>query len=80
MKKLSLTLTATALMLGAMMLGTMAISANAQSIAAGAAGLHAQIQNATPVEKAACGNFGPHCPPGMTRVCGAYHCWCRRCY
>jgi hypothetical protein len=75
MKKPTLILTAATLLLG-----TMAISASAQSVASGAAGLHAQIQNATAIVKAACGGFGPYCPPGTTRVCGAYHCWCRRCY
>jgi hypothetical protein len=76
MQKLTMTLTA-----AAFALGMMAINANAQSVATGAAGLHAQIQNATPIQKAACGGFGPYCPPGTTRVCGYYgRCWCRPCY
>lgn len=75
MKKLTMTLTAAALMVG-----LMAVSASAQSVGSGASGLHAQIQNATLIEKAACGGAGPYCPPGTTRVCGAYKCWCRRCW
>src|SRR5208337_4440701 len=67
MKKLTMTLMAAALMAG-----LMAISASAQSVGSGAGGLHAQIQNATPIGKAACGGYGPYCPPGTTRVCGAY--------
>jgi len=74
MKKLTLILTAAALALG-----VMAVSASAAQYP-GAAALHAQIQNATPIEKAACGGFGPYCPPGMTRVCNRWHCWCRPCY
>jgi hypothetical protein len=62
-------------------LGTMAIAANAQAQVLGAAGLHAQIQNATPFKKAACGGSGPHCPPGGVWACGYYgRCWCRPCY
>ena len=22
----------------------------------------------------------PYCPPGYTRACGPYRCWCRPCY
>jgi hypothetical protein len=77
MKKITLTLTAAALVLGSMVL-----SANAQSQALGAASLHAQIQNATPIVKqAACRGFGAHCPPGYLWTCGPYgRCWCRPCY
>ncbi|MGA7787389.1 MAG: hypothetical protein WCA56_04395 [Xanthobacteraceae bacterium] len=75
MRKLTMTLTAAALMLG-----TMAIAANAQTQAPGAASLHAQIQNASPIKEAACRGFGPHCPPGFTWRCGPYRCWCARCY
>jgi hypothetical protein len=75
MRKLTMTLTAAALMLG-----TMAIAANAQIQAPGAANLHAQIQNATPLTtKAACNGWGPYCPPGTIRRCGPYRCWCARC-
>jgi hypothetical protein len=73
MRKLTMTLTA-----AAMILATMAVGANAQS--QGAASLHAQIKNASPVKEAACGGrFGPYCGPGFTRVCGPYRCWCRPC-
>jgi len=75
MHKLSITLTAAIFALAAS-----AIAANAQIQSPGASGLHAQIQNATPVKKAACGGFGPYCPPGTTRRCGPYRCWCARCW
>ena len=75
MKKLIMTLAATALMLG-----SMALTANAQTHQLGT-GLHAQIQNATPiVEQAACRGYGPYCPPGYVRACGPYRCWCRPCW
>ncbi len=74
MKNLTMTLTAAALMLGAM-----ALSATAQT--QGAAGVHALTQNATPIVKqAACRGWGPRCPPGKVWVCGPYgRCWCRWC-
>jgi hypothetical protein len=75
MRKLTMTLIAAALMLG-----TMAIAANAQTQSPGAASFHAQIKNATVIKEAACGGFGPYCPPGFTRVCGPYGCRCRPCY
>jgi hypothetical protein len=75
MKKLTMTLAAAALMLG-----SMALTANAQTHQLGS-GLHAQIQNATPiVQQTACRGFGRWCGPGFTRVCGPYRCWCRPCY
>lgn len=75
MRKLTITLSAAALALGAM-----AMSASAQTQQFGA-GVHAQIQNATPVVKdAACRGFGPHCRPGWVWTCGRYgRCWCRPC-
>ena len=79
MRKLTLTLTAVALALG-----TMAMTANAQTQQPGAANLHAQSQNFTPIVKqAACngytGRFG--CGPGWTRRCGPYgRCRCVPCY
>ena len=73
MKKFTLTLAATALVLG-----SMALSASAQT--QGAAGMKA-LHDATPIVKqAACRGFGPYCGPGFTRVCGPYRCWCRPCY
>jgi hypothetical protein len=76
MRKLTITLSTAALVLGAMVL-----SASAQTQGAGAAGVQA-LKNATPiVTQAACRGFGPYCPPGMTRVCAPYRgCWCRPCY
>jgi len=75
MRKPAMTLTAAVLVLA-----TAAISARAQTQAGGAAGLHAQIQNYTAITKAACGGWGPYCPPGTTRRCGPYRCWCARCW
>jgi hypothetical protein len=75
MRKLALTVSATLLVLG-----SMALSASAQTQSTGAASVHA-LKNATPVvTQAACRGFGPYCGPGYTRVCGPYHCWCRPCY
>jgi len=75
MRKVTLILSATALTLA-----TMVMAANAQTQGAGAARLHAQIHNATPIEQAACRGFGPYCPPGTTRACNRWRCWCRPCY
>lgn len=75
MGKFTMTLTAAALVLA-----TTAVAANAQTQTPGAAGLHAQMQNATPLKQAACRGWGPSCRPGWTRVCGPYRCWCRPCY
>ncbi len=75
MRKFAMTLAAAALVLG-----VTSMAAKAQAQYAGAAGIHAQLKNATPIEQAACRGFGPYCPPGYTRVCGPYRCWCRPCY
>ena len=75
MGKFTMTLT-----VAAVVLVTTAIAANAQTQMPGAAGLHAQLQNATPLKQAACRGWGPYCRPGFTRVCGPYRCWCRPCY
>ncbi len=72
MKTLTMTLAA------AFALGTMALAANAQT--QGAATIHAQAQNATPIHKAACGGWGRWCPPGRHRVCGPMRCWCAPCW
>ena len=76
MKKLTLTLSAAALVFGSMVL-----SASAQTQGAGAASVHA-LKNATPiVTQAACRGFGAHCGPGYVWTCGPYgRCWCRPCY
>lgn len=75
MPKLTMTVTAAALVLG-----VLAISAHAQTQVPGAAGLHAQLNNYTPITTAACRGWGPYCPPGTTRRCGPYRCWCRLCW
>ena len=75
MKKLTLTIAATAIVLGSMIL-----SASAQMQAPAAAGLHAQVQNATPIVKnVACQGWGPHCSPGFVWTCNYRGCWCRPC-
>lgn len=75
MRKLAMIVTAAALLLA-----TSAIAANAQTQNPGAAGLHAQAQNATLFRQAACQGWGAYCRPGWTRVCGPYGCRCRPCY
>lgn len=73
MRKLTTTLAAAALMLGAM-----ALQASAQT--QGASSVHALARNATPiVTQAACRGYGPYCGPGFTRACGPLRCWCRPC-
>jgi hypothetical protein len=70
----------TTLTAAALALAVSAVAATAQIQSPGAARLHAQIQNATPIVKdVACRGFGPFCPPGTTRRCGPYRCWCVRC-
>jgi len=61
-------------------LGSMALSANAQTQTQGASSLNAQAQNATIIHQAACRGFGRWCPPGRHRVCGPYRCWCAPCW
>jgi hypothetical protein len=61
----------------ALLLGSLAFSAQAQT--QGAATIHAQSQNATIIHKAACVGFGRHCPPGRHWVCGPARCWCAPC-
>jgi hypothetical protein len=75
MQKLTITLTAVAFALAASVL-----TASAQNQSSGASGLHAQIQNATPIKNAACRGWGPWCPPGRVRRCGPYRCWCVPCW
>jgi hypothetical protein len=72
MRKLTRTLA-----MAALVLGSMAVTANAQT--QGASSIHA-LTNATPIVKqAACRGYGPYCPPGYVRACGPYRCWCRPC-
>lgn len=74
MRKVTITM-ATAVL----MLGSMAMAANAQT-QAGAASMHSAAQNATVIKEAACHGFGRWCPPGFVRACGPYRCWCRPCW
>jgi hypothetical protein len=74
-----LTLWTTVWITAALVLTASVIAAGAQIQARGASGLHAQMQNATPIEKAACWGWGPYCTPGTIRRCGPYRCWCVRC-
>jgi hypothetical protein len=75
MRKLVVIVTATTALLLA---GELA--SNAQT-SRGAANIHAQTQNFTPIEKAACGPFfGARCGPYHRWVCGPYgRCWCALC-
>jgi hypothetical protein len=75
MRKISLTVVA-----ALFVMGSMALSAQAQTQAPGASSLQAQSQNATIIHKAACGGWGRWCPPGRHRVCGPYRCWCAPCW
>ncbi len=77
MKKLTMTLTAAALALG-----TLAVTASAQTQWLGAASLHARIQNATPIiTQIACnGTTGVHgCGPGWYWRDGRRGMACYRC-
>ena len=75
MGKLAITLAAAALMLG-----SLAFSATAQTQQPGASSIRGLAQNATIIHKAACGGvWGRWCPPGRYRVCGPYRCWCAPC-
>ncbi len=74
MRKLAITLTMAVAVLFA---GLLTWKAEAQTWKRGAAALAAQ--NYTPIEKAACGGGGPHCPPGRTWVCRGGSCWCAPC-
>jgi hypothetical protein len=74
MRRLTTTLAA-----AAFVLGSMALSASAQTQQAGASSLQSQAQNATPIHKAACDGWDQGCPPGKHRVCAPYRCWCARC-
>jgi hypothetical protein len=76
MRKLTVTLAAAALVLG-----SMALSASAQTQQSGANSLHSLAQNATPITKqAACRGWGRWCPPGWVRRCGPWRCRCVPCW
>jgi hypothetical protein len=73
MRKFTMTLAA-----ATAVLVTINMSANAQASAG--AGIHALVQNSTPIVKqVACQGPGPYCGPGYVRACGPYRCWCRPC-
>jgi hypothetical protein len=67
---------ATAVMFG----GAAAWKAEAAG-AAGAMPAGAPTQVTKPIHPAACGGYGPNCPPGYRWVCGPYgqRCWCAPC-
>ena len=76
MRKLAVTLTATAAIL---LVGAPAWKADAQTNR-GAATIPAAAENFTPIHKAACGPYaGRWCGPWHRRVCGPNRCWCARC-
>ena len=74
MRKFATTLAASLVVLGAM-----ALVANAEGLQNGASAIHGLAKNATPIVKAACFGFGAHCPPGRRWVCGPGRCWCAPC-
>ena len=72
--KFAITLAAAALVLG-----SMALTAGAQTQQPGS--FRALTQNASPlVTPAACYHPGRWCPTGSHRRCGPYHCWCAPCW
>jgi len=57
------------------------VSANAQPVASSAAGIHAQIKNATLFKQAACRGWGAHCRPGLVWRCVPFvGCACVPCW
>jgi hypothetical protein len=74
MGKLAITLAAAALMLG-----SMALTAGAQTQQAGASSFNTLMRNATPLHEVACRGRGGACPWGWFRVCNPMRCWCRPC-
>jgi len=73
MGKLAIALAAVVLM------GSMAFTANAQTLQTGASSVHGLAQNATSITKAACMGMRGACRPGFHKVCGPARCWCRPC-
>ena len=62
---------------GALLLGSFASTAQAQT--QGASSIQAQIQNATPIQKVGCFRWG-RCPPGSHWICGPrWGCRCAPC-
>ena len=74
MRKLVITLAAS-VAIGA--IGVPLWQAHAANLGDG--GIKLAIKNYTPITKAACFGWGPYCPPGRTRVCGRWRCWCALC-
>jgi hypothetical protein len=74
MRKLMITLAAAAALAGAGASLWQAQAANFQDPA-----LTSKLRNYTPLQPAACRGWGPWCPPGRTRVCNAWRCWCAVC-
>ncbi len=63
-----------------LLVASLVSNANAQT-SRGGANIKSQVQNSTPIEKAACGPYwGPWCGPWHHRVCGWGGCWCARCW
>jgi hypothetical protein len=71
MRKLAVALAALALMLG-----SLALMANAQAQQIGATSLHARPHNATIFHETACRGWDRLCPLGWHRACAPYRCWC----
>jgi hypothetical protein len=75
MRKLTLRMTI------ALVLGTTAWSASAQTQQPGAASLNLQLKSLRPIHKTACQAADAHCPKGAKWTCGPYgqRCWCTLC-
>jgi len=71
-----------AFMAASLVLAGSVLTASAQNQNGGAARLHAQIQNATPIRQAACNGFtgGCGCAPGWISACANRCCRCVRCW
>ena len=67
---------AVALAVGAAMLIAGSLSATS---AVKSEALPAMVKKFSLIEKAACGGWGKHCPPGYTWRCGPVRCACRPC-
>lgn len=71
MRKLTTAIVATTILAA----GAFAFTAQAQTWR-GSTSLDGAAQNFTPIQKAACRGWGPHCGPGWTWFCGPRG-WCR---
>jgi len=61
------------------LLASMVLTANAQTLQPGAASVHGLAQNATPITRAACMGLRGACLPGFHKVCGPRRCRCVPC-